>query len=105
MNHLYNIKVDVIRITKIKEGGLGSSESESVLHRNLPCRISWSSGSEKIQFNKDTYYRDGKLFCNVVDITVEDRIRFNGVIYEIVDVEDPHNMGRFLKLQLKLKQE
>lgn len=101
LQSLYNIKVNIIRIANTT-AAMGVTETETVLHRNLPCRISWKNGSQKIMFGKDTYYRDGKLFCSVVDVTTKDRVLYDSVTYKIVDVDNAHNMGRFLTLTLKL---
>jgi len=99
-----NAKVDILRVTKIAndppDGGW--TEAENVLHNNLPCRINWTKGIEKVQFKKDTHYSDAKLFCRVVDITTDDKVVYDGKKYEIVDVNDPDNKHKRLVLDLKL---
>ena len=97
-----NSKVNVIRITKTAGALGGWTEVEAVLHSNLPCRINWKRGSEKIFFAKDTYFRDAKLYCKVVDVTVEDKVQYNSRTYDIVDVNNVDEAGRFLVLDLKL---
>lgn len=101
LESLFNVKVNVLRITSTTTG-MGQTEVSNVLHYNLPCRISWKKGNQKIFFNKETYFRDAKLFCSVVDITVKDRIQYGSRIYQIVEVDNAHNMNRFLTLTLKL---
>lgn len=81
---------------------MGQAEVPNVLHNNLPCRINWKRGSEKIFFGKNSYFRDGKLYCKVVDITVKDRIRYKSKIYQIVDVNDADESGRFLVLDIRI---
>ncbi len=98
----YNAKVNILRIAKTSNGMGGWTEVENVLHNNLPCRIAWKKGSEKIQFNKDTYYRDAKLFCRVVDVTTRERVVYGSKKYEIVDVSNPDNKNKRLVLALKL---
>lgn len=98
----FNAKVNVLRITKVDDTMMGSTEVPVVLHSNLPCRINWSRGAERIMFDKNTYYRDAKLFCRVVDITVKDRISYNGTVYQIADVSNVDNKNRFLVLDIKL---
>jgi len=99
-----NAKVNILRIARVDndppDGGW--TEVENVLHNNLPCRIVWAKGIEKIQFKKDTYYKDAKLFCRVVDITTDDRVVYNSKKYEIVDVNNPDNRNKRLVLDLKL---
>ena len=99
-----NIKVNVIRTTKTAGALGGWTEVENVLHHNLPCRINWKRGSEKIYTDKNTYFRDAKLFCKVVDIGVKDQIEYNGKTYEVVDVSDIDEKGSYMTLDLKLIQ-
>lgn len=98
----YNAKVDILRIARETNDMGGWSEVENVLHRNLPCRIVWTKGIEKIQFAKDTHYSDAKLFCRIVDVTVSDRVSYNDKKYEIKDVSNPDNENKRLVLVLKL---
>lgn len=104
MKHLFNSKVDIVRISKAKDSMGGYSEAEGVIHANVPCRINWSRGSERIQFDKNTYYRDAKLFCGIIDVTIKDRIKYDGVSYEIVDVSNVDNTNRYLTLDIRLIQ-
>jgi len=102
MKHLFNSKVDIIRVGKIKDGLGGYDEDEAVIYANMPCRINWSRGSERIQFDKNTYYRDAKLFCGITDVTVKDRIKYSGVNYEIINVSNVDNVNKYLSLEIKL---
>ena len=99
---LFNSTVNVIRITKVKDDFGSHTEAEVVLHNNLKCRINWVRGSEKVFFDKDTWFRDAKLYCNVVDIQTKDRIVYNGTSYEVVNVSNPDNMGRYLIVEMRL---
>ena len=98
----YNAKVDILRITKTFNSMGGWTEVETVLHDDMPCRIVWTKGIEKIQFMKNTHYSDAKLFCRIVDITVLDRVTYDGKKYEIIDVANPDNKNTRLVLNLKL---
>ena len=97
----FNKKVNILRITNTTTA-MGQTEVSNVLHNNLPCRINWKRGSEKIFFNKDTYFRDAKLFCRVVDITGKDRVQYNSKTYRIVDVSNADESSRFLVLDLRI---
>ncbi len=101
IQNLYNKTIDIIRIVRATDSMGGFTETESVLHNNLPCRINWSKGSEKIMFDKITYYRDAKLYCSVVDITTKDRIRYNSQDYEIVGLSDVDEVGKFLTIEIR----
>ena len=97
-----NLKVNVIRITKTAGALGGWTEIKNVLHNNLHCRINWKRGSEKIFFEKSTYFRDAKMFCRVVDIDIKDQVQYNGKTYEVVDVANTDESNRFMTLDLKL---
>jgi len=100
----FNSKVDILRVTKASDNMGGYAEAESVLYADLPCRINWTRGSEKIMFDKETYYRDAKLYCRAIDVDVKDRVRYNGATYEIVNVSNVDNLNRYLTLELRLIQ-
>jgi len=97
----FNIKVDILRITKAP-GAMGSAEVANVLHNNLPCRINWKQGREKMFFDKETHFRDAKLFCRMIDITNKDRVRYNSKVYQIADNVNVDEANRLLVLNLKL---
>jgi len=98
----YNAKVDILRIARTSDGMGGWDEALNVLHNNLPCRIAWTKGMEKIQFQKDTHYSDAKMYCRVIDVTVKDRVLYDSKTYEIKDVSNPDNKSRGIKLILRL---
>lgn len=97
----FKSKINILRVTSISSA-MGLTETETVLHRNLPCRINWKSGSQRILFDKDSYFRDGVVYCRVVAITTKNRAQYGSVIYEIVDVHNADEIGRFLVLTIKL---
>jgi len=100
----FNSKVDILRIAKARDNMGGYAEAESVLYAGLPCRINWTRGSERIMFDKETYYRDAKLYCRIIDADVKDRVRYNGATYEIVNISNVDNLNRYLTLELRLIQ-
>ncbi len=100
----FNSKVNILHVDAVKDSMGSYNEVESVLYENLPCRINWSRGSERIQFDKTTYYRDAKLYCRVIAVTVEERVSYNGTTYEIVNVSDVDNVGKYMILEIKLIQ-
>jgi len=97
----FNAKVNILRITSTTSG-VGQTETANTLHSNLPCRINWKRGSEKIFFAKNSYFRDGKLFCRVVDITNKDRVQYNSKTYQIVDVNNVDESNRLLVLDIRI---
>lgn len=97
----FKSKVNIIRIAKVA-GAMGQAKVSNVLYSNLPCRINWKRGQEKIFFAKNTYFRDAKLYCRIIDVTVQDQVQYNNKTYEIVDVSNVDNSDRYLVLDLRL---
>lgn len=102
LKNLYNKTVDVLRITKTSDGGGSWTEVEVVHIHKLPCRINWLRGSERVMFDKDTWFRDAKLYCAVVDVLVKDRISYNSKTYEIVNVSNPDEMDKYMIVEMRL---
>jgi len=98
----FNSKVDILRVTRARDDYGGFKETESIVYQDLPCRINWTRGSERIQFDKTTYYRDAKLYTRYMEVLTGDRVKYQNVTYEIVDIEDVDNLHRLLVLDLRL---
>jgi len=100
---VYNCLVNVVRVVKTSTAR-GNAEVPTNIVTNMLCRIRWRSGSERILFDKTTYFRDATLHCRVpagVTITNKDRINYKGELFEIVDVQDFRNLGRLLSIEIK----
>lgn len=100
---IYNCIVDVVRPVKVTTS-TGISESTNVLATNWLCAIKWKMGSEKILFDKETYFLDAILTCRVIPgVTVEtsDRIVYQGDVFEIVGIIDINNLGRRLRIAIR----
>lgn len=99
---VYNCLVSFIRMT-ILPGALGNAEVPTTLV-TLMSHIKWTSGSERIMFNKETHYLDAILRCRKpagITIKTTDKMIYNGETYEIVGPYDPHNLGTLLVMGLK----
>jgi len=100
---VYNLTVDVIRNT-ITTGALGISKTPVTIVNSMPCDIKWTSGREKMKFDKKTHFLDAVLRCRVpagITIVESDLISYNSKNYEIVDVVDFNNLGTLLVIGLK----
>lgn len=100
---VYNCLVDVVRVTRTV-GALGNPESLDTVISNMPCRIRWTSGRERMLHDKTTHFIDATLHCRKVAgvaITNKDRILYGGKYYEITDVQDFRNLGRLLVITLR----
>ena len=100
---IYNCMVDVVRPVKVTTS-TGVVESLTTLASNLMCAIKWKSGSEKILFNKESYFLDAVMTCRVIPgvvVKVSDRVVYQGNTFEIVDVISINNLGRRLSVALR----
>lgn len=97
---VYNVIVDVIRITKTITSG-GQSEAEVVAVNDLSAHIKWLNSTTKMLFNKQTWVLDAIMNCRTADILITDRIRYDGDDFEIVDIIDVNNLGVLMKVALK----
>lgn len=96
----YNKKINILRGSRVKDE-LGSWKViEETLHEDLPCRINWTKGTEKIQFNKTTHYCDAKIFCGVIDVTIKDVVLYNEKRYEILNVINFDDVNRYMRLEV-----
>jgi len=103
MRHLFNSKITVEYISVKEQDAIGNwVPTWTARYTDLPCRIQWSSGREKMMFDKKTWYRDGKVFCQVKDITVEERVKYGGKTYQVVNVIDVDQAGKFMILDILL---
>lgn len=100
---IYNVIVSVIRPVN-EVTSTGTEETETTLIASLSAHIVWRTGRERILFDKSTYFRDATLICRTpagVVITTRDRVRHNGLDYEIVSLIDIRNLGRRLRMDIR----
>ena len=97
----YKSKINVLRISRQSDGQGGWTKLSAILHENVPCRINWKKGIEKIFFDKNSYFRDAVIYCRVIDVTNEDMIEYNGTKYEIVDVANPDEVNRYMVITMR----
>ena len=100
---IYNVAVDVVRINRVQTS-TGPQESEVVLAGSVPGHIKWKRGREKVLFDKDTHLLDAALHCRMipgVTVTTKDKIRYDGELYDIVDVINVRNLGVLLVIDLR----
>lgn len=103
--HIYNCRVDVVRPVR-SATSTGIAETTVMLVYRLMCAIEWKMGSEKILFDKETYFLDAILTCrNVAAGVIEttDRIVYKDDTFEIVGIVDIDNLGRRLRIAIKRK--
>ncbi len=68
----------------------------------LDARLRPLSGEERLSADKQTLHTTHKLYCDVLDITEQDRyVDPDGNIYHIVFVKNPMNMDRHLEIDLE----
>jgi head-tail adaptor len=98
-----NVKIDILELVESYQRDDGSWSDEDWIPKliDVPARIRWTTGREAIQFAQKQYLRDAVIRTDVIDVEVVDRVRYKGELFEIVDVTNPGEMDRFLKITVK----
>lgn len=99
---IYNITVDVIR-NSMSVGASGNIPTPETIVSDMPCKIKWTSGRERMLFAKKTHFLDAVLRCRKsagVTIVESDIIEYKNVQYKIEDVVDWRNLGKLLVIGL-----
>ena len=95
----YNEKMDVTRNTGTTNAdGFTLGDWNDHL-TNIPCKWNWSKGTEFVAQNRITSSRDATVFTAIKDITEDDRIEFESILYDIISVRKPQN--RFMIIDVK----
>jgi head-tail adaptor len=73
---------------------------------SLPCCIQWLSGSERTYIDKETYIRDGIVYCDysTAASAIEPknyRVLYGSKYYDIVDVENPDQLNQHIAISIK----
>lgn len=98
----YKSKINILRVSRASDGMGGWTKVSAMLHENIPCRINWKKGTEKIFFDKNSHFRDAVVYCNGLDVTNQDIVEYNGTKYEIVNVANPDEVNRYLVIEIRL---
>ena len=102
IQNLFNKTADILRIVNTSDDMGGYTEVETILINNWKCRINWSKGFERVQSDKDTWYRDAKVYGTfTTKIQTKDRFRYSGIDYEIINVFDTDEIHKFTTLEIK----
>lgn len=89
MKALFNQKITVKSITLVDDDAMGHTETEVVVVENLPCKIDWKRGQQRLYMDKETYIRDAVIYTAYrTDITSECIVYIGDDKFEIVDVVD-----------------
>jgi head-tail adaptor len=68
----------------------------------FPCGIDAKSGRERVQRDKVDEVAEYVIFTDIRDIRAQDRIKIDGVDYEVVFVDDPCVMGHHLEIDCRI---
>ena len=98
----YKSKINILRVSRVPDDMGGWTKLSAMLHKNVPCRINWKKGIEKIFFDKNSYFRDAVIYCNVIDVTNQDIIEYNNTQYEIVSVANPDEVNKYMVIEMRL---
>lgn len=80
------------------QGGVTKAWSDAGSFR---ARISPLTANERISQDKTTSLTTHRIFCNPIDISHEDRIRWNSVYFEILGIINPSEMYHHLEIEVR----
>ncbi len=95
----YMNPVNIERLTTTDNGFGGVIETWTTL-ATINAYIRLLNGTERVVADKETIYSTHRMYCEITDITVADRINDNGNIYEVKLVD---NKGEFMQVDLEYK--
>lgn len=104
MKNLFNSKINIEYSTKTADAYGSHTIVWAIKHSDVACRINWLNGSERIYLDKNTWVRDARIYCGVINISIVDRVLYLSKIYEIVNFENPDENGKFLVIDIKIKE-
>ncbi len=94
---------EVYRLTT-EDDSWGNPVEEWNLSHEVMGRFRPLSGERKLSADKQTEFADAKFYCAIdADIETGDRLVGNGQTYDVKIPQDPMSMGRFLQVELKLR--
>jgi SPP1 family predicted phage head-tail adaptor len=107
MRHLYNSKITIQSVTRIKDihGSMTESWADVSGLTDIPCRINWSTlvgRGEHVINNQLQWTRDASIYLAYYsDLTVEMRVVYDGKNYDIVNLANIDERGQYMKLSIK----
>ena len=102
MKNLFNNKIDIEYQIKTPDNYGGHTIFWVKRYKDMACRIRWLNGNEKIYLDKNTWLRDARVYCGVIDVGVTDRISYADQVYEIVNPENPDENNKFLAIDIHI---
>jgi SPP1 family predicted phage head-tail adaptor len=98
---LFNATVDIEAPVESKDSMGAILRTWTVRNRRVPCRIVPLSGTELIEWNRETVQATHKLYAFPIrGLTEAMRVNYGGRLFNIVLKRDAHEQGRFIILHL-----
>ena len=104
LEHFYISRCYVGRLSRTSDGKGGWRQQAVVLHDGLRCRVVPLRGQEALQYQRPTATGLFRLYCNVVDISPDDRVLFNGKLHDILAVRNPSSMNHHLEVDMEQRE-
>lgn len=95
----FDRRVDIERLTQLRDAGTNAVvESWAVFLPGVPASVRQAPGREFLEANQITSERRAVFTIRYTDVTVIDRVSYEGRLYNISDVREL-GRRRFLELQ------
>lgn len=87
----------------VTQGTTGGTKETWVTHLTIDAEAYEISGREALQYNRLSTNKVMRFKTAYNDITEKDRILFEGSYYNILNVNDPHRLHKFLLIDAEKK--
>ena len=107
MKHLLNSRITIQEETITKDDYASDTSTWADVSGlvDIPCRINWTHGmarGERIVDGKTFWIRDAKVYCAYYsEITTSMRFVYDDVNYDIVDLGNVDEIGKYMVLNIK----
>lgn len=102
MNDWFVPGIVVERYVEIDDGGYAGPRKEWRKHLETRGVIDALAGLEDTEGQRVKANSTHMLFCPVIDITEQDRVKYRGRTYNVTFVDDPMNLGEFLQVEMEV---
>jgi SPP1 family predicted phage head-tail adaptor len=95
--------MDIQRLTTVSNGFGGYVETWNTVITDYDGVMDQLSGNEKLSADQISPNSTHILIGPIDDINENDRVAFNGKIYDVKNIDNPMNMNKHLEILLEYK--
>ena len=97
----YKNRADVERQTRVDDDAGTWKEVWTVQHGDIACCIQPRRGYEFVAHDKVQSDVTHVMYCDVMEIRPSDRVKSEGITFDVLDARNIDFLGRFLTIDLR----